>query len=160
VYSGVTDLRRPYQGRARAAFTINKTPQEVYDFVRNPQNWGRELREPKFEHDGKGCVTLRFGAENGPEFKSHVELTDEKPGEFIAWASEEQMLEHRGVLRFKKAPGDRGLRQIKQLMETGEIPTTEGQPVGARGFSGATKRVLYHERPAVEAQPVERLAGD
>ena len=132
----------------------------------------------------KDCMTLRFGAEDGAEFKSHVELTDEKPGEFIAWASEEQMLEHRGVVRFKKAPGDRGteisvaleyksptgpilacvggtwrasipqqlvregLRQIKQLMETGEIPTTEGQPVGARGFSGATKRVLYHERPA------------
>lgn len=195
VYCGVTDLRRPYQGRARAAFTINKTPQEVYDFVRNPDNWGRALREPKFEHDGKGCMTLRFGAENGADFKSHVELTDEKPGEFIAWASEEQILEHRGVVRFKKAPGDRGteisialeyksptgpishalavlagfepqqlvregLRQIKQLMETGEIPTTEGQPVGSRRLSGATKRVLYHERPAVEVQAEERLAGD
>jgi hypothetical protein len=52
-----------------------------------------------------------------------------------------------------------GLRQIKQLMETGEIPTTEGQPVGARGITGTTKRVLYHERPAVELQPEERLAG-
>lgn len=195
VYCGVTDLRRPYQGRARAAFTINKSPQEVYDFVRNPDNWGRALREPKFEHDGKDCMTLRFGAENGPVLKSHVVLTDEKPGEFIAWSSEEQMLEHRGVVRFKKAPGDlgteisialeyksptgpishalaalagldpqqlvrEGLRQIKQLMETGEIPTTEGQPVGARGISGTTKRVLYHERPAVEMQPEQRLAGD
>ena len=195
VYCGVKDLRRPFQGRVRAAFTINKTPQEVYDFVRNPDNWGRALREPRFEHDGKDGMTLGFGAENGAEFKSHVELTDEKPGEFIACSSEEQMLEHRGVVRFKKAPGDRGteisialeyksptgpishalaalagldpeqlvregLRQIKQLMETGEIPTTEGQPVGARGFSGAAKRVLYHERPAVEVQPEERLAGD
>jgi uncharacterized membrane protein len=194
-YCGVTDLRRPYQGRVRAAFTINKTPQEVYDFVRNADNWGRALREPKFEHDGRDCITLGFGAKNRAEFKSHVELTDEKPGEFIAWASEDQMLEHRGVVRFKKAPGNRGteisvaleyksptgpisqalaalagldprqlvregLRQIKQLMETGEIPTTEGQPVGARGISGTTKRVLYHERPAVELQPEERLAGD
>jgi uncharacterized membrane protein len=195
VYCGATDLRRPYQGRVRVAFTINKQPQEVYDFVRNADNWGRALREPKFEHDGTDCMTLRFGSKNGAEFKSHVELTDEKPGEFIAWASEEQMLEHRGVVRFKKAPGDRGteisvaleyksptgpiskalaalagldphqlvregLRQIKQLMETGEIPTTEGQPVGARGISGVTKRVLYHERPAVEVQPQEQLAGD
>lgn len=195
VYCGVNDLRRPYQGKARAAFTINKTPQEVYDFVRNPQNWGGALREPKFEHDGQDCMTLRFGAKNGAEFKSHVRLIDEKPGEFIAWASEEQILEHRGVVRFKKAPGDRGtevsialeyksptgpishalaalagfdpqqlvregLRQIKQLMESGEVPTTEGQPVGARGVSGATKRVLYHERPAIEMQPEERLAGD
>jgi len=194
VYCGVTDLRRPYQGRVRSAFTINKTPQEVYDFVRNSENWGQLLREPQFEHDGSGQITLRFGKEHAAEFKSHVEITDEKPGEFIAWASEEQMLEHRGVVRFKKAPGDRGteisvaleykaptgpishalaslagldpeqliregLRQIKQLMETGEIPTTAGQSVGARGLRGTAKRVLYHERPAAEMQP-ERMAGD
>jgi uncharacterized membrane protein len=195
VYRGVSDLNRPYQGRVRAAFTINKSPQEVYDFVRNPDNWGRALREPKFRHDGQGNVTLRFGMNDRAELKSRIEITDQKPGQFIAWASEEQMLEHRGVVRFKKAPGDRGteisialeykspagpishalasltgldpeqlvregLRQIKQLMETGEIPTTEGQPVGARGVIGTTKRVLYHERPAVEVQSAERLAGD
>jgi uncharacterized membrane protein len=194
VYCGVSDLRRPYQGRVRAAFTINKTPQEVYDFVRNPNNWGHSLREPKFEYDNQGEMILQFGDKDGPYFKSHVEITDEKPGEYIAWASEEQMLEHRGVVHFKKAPGDRGteisialeykaptgpishalaslagldpeqlvregLRQIKQLMEAGEIPTTVGQPVGARGLRGTAKRVLYHERPAVEMQP-QRLAGD
>jgi uncharacterized membrane protein len=194
VYSRVSDLRRPYQGTARAAFTIAKTPQEVYDFVRNPDNWGRSLREPRFEHDGKGVVTVRFGSNNRLVLKSHVEITDEKPGEYIAWASADQMLEYRGVVHFKKAPGDRGteisialeykaptgpvshalaslagldpeqlvregLRQIKQLMETGEIPTTAGQPVGARGLTGTAKRVLYHERPAAEMQP-QRLAGD
>ncbi|HEX3741759.1 MAG TPA: hypothetical protein VHV29_18825 [Terriglobales bacterium] len=195
VYRGVTDLRRPYQGRVREAFTINKSRLEVYDFVRNPDNWGASLREPKFEHDGQNNVTLRFGNEDGAEFSSRVELTDEKPEDFIAWSSDDQMIEHRGVVRFKQAPGDRGteisialeyksptgpisnalaalaglhpeqlvregLRQIKQLMETGEIPTTEGQPVGARGISGTTKRVLYHERPAIEMQPEQRLAGD
>ena len=195
IYLGATDLRRPYQGRVRVAFTINKSPREVYDFVRNPKNWGASLREPKFEWDGQHNITLRFGNEDGAEFTSHVELTDERPEEFIAWASQDEILEHRGVVRFKQAPGDRGteisialeyksptsrishalaalaglhpeqlvregLRQIKQLMETGEIPTTEGQPVGARGISGTTKRILYHERPAVEPQPEERLAGD
>jgi uncharacterized membrane protein len=194
MYCGVSDLQRPYQGRVRSAFTINKTPQEVYDFVRNPDNWGCLLREPNFEHDGQGNVALRFGTKDGAEFKSHVEITDDKPGEFIAWASQEQMLEHRGVVRFKKAPGNRGteisvaleykaptgpishalaslagldpeqliregLRQIKQLMETGEIPTTIGQPVGARGLRGTAKRILYHERPAAEMRP-ERMAGD
>jgi uncharacterized membrane protein len=194
VYSGLTDLRRPYQGRVRAAFTINKTPQEVYDFVCNPHNWGRSLHEPKFELDHNSSVKLRLGGDDGPEFKSQVVRTDEKPGEYIAWASQEQMFEHRGVVRFKKAPGDRGteisialeykaptgrishalaslagldpeqlvregLRQIKQLIEAGEIPTTAGQPVGARGLTGTAKRVLYHERPAAEMQP-QRLAGD
>jgi uncharacterized membrane protein len=194
MYCGVSDLRRPYQGKVRKAFTINKTPQEVYDFVRNIGNWGDSIREPKFEHDGQGNVVLRFGTKHGAELKSHIEITDEKPGEFIAWASEEQMLEHRGVVRFKQAPGNRGteisvaleykaptgpishalasfagldpdqlvregLRQIKQLMEAGEIPTTAGQPVGARGLRGTAKRVLYHERPAAEMRP-QRMAGD
>jgi uncharacterized membrane protein len=194
LYRGVSDLRRPYQGTARVAFTISKTPQEVYDYVRNPENWGHSLREPTFESDGGQNVTIRLGGDDGVEFNSRVEVTDEKPGEYIAWASADQMIEHRGVMRFKKAPGDRGteisvafeykapagpiarslaalvgldpeqlvregLRQIKQLMETGEIPTTTGQPVGARGLRGTAKRVLYHERPAAEMQP-QRLAGD
>jgi uncharacterized membrane protein len=194
LYSGVSDLRRPYQGRVRVAFTISKTPQEVYDFVRNPKNWGHSLREPVFEIDGAGDMTIRLGGEDGVEFKSRAEVTDQKPSDYIAWASADQRFEHRGVVRFKKAPGDRGteisiafeykapagpiarslaalvglgpeqlvregLRQIKQLMETGEIPTTAGQPVGARGVSGTAKRVFYHERPAAEMQP-QRLAGD
>ncbi len=194
LFSGVSDLRRPYQDKARVAFTIGKSPQEVYDFVRNPSNWGHSLREPVFDLDNEGKVIIRFGGDDGAEFKSRVDITDEKPGEYIAWASAGHMIEHRGVVRFRKAPGDRGteisvafeykapagpigrslaslvglnpeqlvregLRQIKQLMETGEIPTTAGQPVGARGLSGTAKRVLYHERPAAEMQP-QRLAGD
>jgi hypothetical protein len=52
-----------------------------------------------------------------------------------------------------------GLRQIKQLMEAGEIPTTVGQSVGGRGLKGTAKRVLFRERPVAEFEP-ERLAGD
>ena len=37
------------------------------------------------------------------------------------------------------------LRHFKQLAETGEIPTTEGQPHGPRGFVGSIKRRLYGE---------------
>ncbi len=51
------------------------------------------------------------------------------------------------------------LRNLKQLMEAGEIPTTRGQPVGARGLKGAALRVLYRETPAQEPAKV-RLAGD
>ena len=195
LYRGVSDLRRPYKGRARVAFTIGKTPEEVYDYVYNPENWGHLLREPMFQVDGAGNVTIRLGrGEEGVEFKSRVEITDQRPGDYIAWASADEMFEHRGVVRFKKAPGDRGtelsiafeykapagpiarslaalvgldpeqlvregLRQIKQLMETGEIPTTAGQPIGARGLKGTAERVLYHERPAAEMQP-QSLAGD
>jgi len=51
------------------------------------------------------------------------------------------------------------LRRLKLLMEAGEIPTTAGQPVGSRGLSGVTKRVIYRE-PQTEAAAETRLAGD
>lgn len=193
LYCGAADLRRPYQGRVRVAFTIGKDPQEVYDFVRKTRNWDSGLRAMRFVHEGEG-LSIRFGDGKHLALKSRLEVTDEKPGEYIAWASDAHMIEHRGVVHFKKAPGERGtelsvaleykaptgpisrslammagldpeqlvregLRQIKQLIETGEIPTTIGQPVGARGMRGAVKRIAFRERPAVEPEP-ERIAGD
>jgi uncharacterized membrane protein len=37
------------------------------------------------------------------------------------------------------------LRHFKQLSESGEIPSVEGQPNGPRGFSGSLKSKLYGE---------------
>ncbi|HKW19095.1 MAG TPA: SRPBCC family protein [Terriglobales bacterium] len=194
LYCGIADLKRPYQGRVRVGFTIAKPPQEVYDFVRNTENWASGLRGIRFELAGDGGLTMRLGDGNGLALTSQIEVTDEKPGEYIAWASDAKMIEHRGVVHFKKAPGDRGtelsvaleykaptgplsrvaakfagldpeqlvregIRQIKQLMEAGEIPTTAGQPVGARGLRGAAKRIMFREHPTVDMQP-QRLAGD
>lgn len=194
LYCGVSDLRRPYQGRVRVGFTIAKPPQEVYEFVRNPQNWKIGVPGVKFEPGENGGLSLRFGDGDRYSLNTRVEVTEEKPGEYIAWASDVHMIEHRGVIHFKEAPGDRGtelsvameykappgpisravammagfdpeqlvregLRRIKQLMEAGEIPTTNGQPVGSRGVRGIAKRVMFRERPAVDMQP-QRLAGD
>ncbi|HZR65913.1 MAG TPA: hypothetical protein VFA85_12240 [Terriglobales bacterium] len=195
VYTGAADLRKPYQGRVRVGFTIAKEPNEVYEFVRNPENWIVGLHGVRFDIDDENRLSLQFDDGERYTLNSQLRITDEKPGEYIAWASDPHMIEHRGVLRFKKAPGDRGtelsiafeykaptgpisralasfagfdpeqlaresLRKIKQLMETGEIPTTAGQPVGARGLRGAAKRVVFRERPTMELQPQQRLAGD
>ncbi len=37
------------------------------------------------------------------------------------------------------------LRHFKQLAETGEIPTIEGQPTGPRGITGSTKEAMLGE---------------
>lgn len=37
------------------------------------------------------------------------------------------------------------LRHLKELIESGEIPTVEGQPAGRRGISGSLKRLLLGE---------------
>jgi uncharacterized membrane protein len=108
VYCGIEDIRRPYQGRVRESFTIAKDPGQVYDFLSNPGNWKKFLHVIRLESGRAGQLRLVIGKPAGIDFESRVEVTDHKPGEYIAWASNEQMLEHRGVVRFDKAPGDRG----------------------------------------------------
>jgi uncharacterized membrane protein len=117
VYCGIQDFRRPYQGRVRVGFTIAKESREVYDFVADPQNWNRFLHVLRLEPHGDGRLRLQIGKPAGIDFESSVEITDQKPGEYIAWASaEEYMLEHRGVIRFDKAPGNRGT-ELKVALE-------------------------------------------
>ena len=194
LYCGITDLR-PYQGKVRVAFTVNKTPHEVYDFVRDAENWNRFLDGARFGRPQAGSLTISLGGSDGFTLDSKVQLTDQKPGDYIAWASTDEKLAHRGVIRFREAPGQRGtelsvaleyralkgpvaralrsiagwdaeqmvresLRHVKQLLETGEIPTTQGQPVGERGLKGAALRVLYREPVGERRQASERLAGD
>jgi uncharacterized membrane protein len=108
IYSGITDIRRPYQGRVRVGFTIAKRPQEIYDFLSDAQNWNRFLHGIHLESRGDGRLRLAIGKAGHLDFESRIEVTDRKPGEYIAWASADQMFEHRGVINFKQAPADRG----------------------------------------------------
>lgn len=193
IYCGADDFRRPYQGRARVAFTIAKDRQEIYDFVTDAENWNRFLYPMQVHEGTEGRLRMILGDPALFDYESRFEVTDRKPGEYIAWASDAQMLEHRGVMHFKEAPAQQGtevsvalefksptramthalaslrgwnpeqavresLRRLKQLLEAGEIPTTQGQPVGARGAKGAVMRLLYRE-PLSDAPQVQ-LAGD
>jgi len=195
LYCGVRDFQRPYQGRVRISYTIAKDRQEVYDFASNPRNWPKFMHAIQVENRGNGKFAFSIGQPAGIDFESNVEITDQQAGEHIAWASAEQMLEHRGVIHFKQAPGNRGtevsvaleykapagpiarglaslvgwgpeqvvresLRHLKQLMEAGEIPTTKGQPSGARGIRGTAKRIMFREGPSEQAVEQTRMAGD
>jgi uncharacterized membrane protein len=195
LYCGVRDFQRPYQGRARVSYTIGKDRQEVYHFAANPENWGKFMHAIQVQRRGNGSFAFSIGKAAGIDFESNIQITDQQPGEHIAWASEEEMIEHRGVIHFKEAPGDRGtevsvaleykapagpiargfaslvgwdpeqvvresLRHLKQLLEAGEIPTTAGQPSGARGFRGAAKRIMFREGPSEHAVEQTRMAGD
>lgn len=195
LYCGVRDFQRPYQGRVRVSYTIGKDRKEVYDFASNPQNWAKFVHAIQVENRGDSHFAILLGKPAGIDFESKVEITDQQAGEHIAWASAEQMLEHRGVIRFKPASGNRGtevsvaleykapagpiarglatlvgwspeqvlresLRHLKQLMEAGEIPTTAGQPSGARGIRGKAKRIMFREGPSEQAVEQTRMAGD
>jgi len=120
--------RRPVQrllkGRRsvqiREAITINRSLAEVYSAWRNA---------------------------NSPTFISREkEITGGREHEWIAWRSaDESDVEQSGTVRFEHAPGGRGtevhvevfgaatrqqirdeLRRFKQLLETGEIPVSDG----------------------------------
>jgi uncharacterized membrane protein len=108
LYCGATDLRRPYQGSLRVGFTVAKSRQEIYDYARNPQNWNRFVHGIQLVSRGGGHFVLRPAKTSGTSVVSRAEITDEAPGEHIAWASAGQIFEHRGVMHFKDAPGDRG----------------------------------------------------
>jgi uncharacterized membrane protein len=177
-YQGVT--RAPAQPIGiRVAFTINRSPQELYEIVRDQQNWSTFTEGVQLTRQD-GQLKLVLGRSLGREISSTIEITDEQEGKYIAWSSLPGMIEHRGVVRFRPAPGNRGteltvaaefkipggslirgaamvqgrgpeqlvretLRRLKQFVEAGEIPTTVGQPSGARGLKGSALRVVYRE---------------
>ena len=62
--------------------------------------------------------------------------------------------------------GRETLRGLKQLMEAGEVPTTDGQPHGIRGAKGRAERAVFRENteerrrtPRAVTKPSQELAA-
>jgi uncharacterized membrane protein len=51
------------------------------------------------------------------------------------------------------------LRALKQLLEAGEIPTTNGQPHGSRGWKGKASRAMFREAVEEKRQPARVAAS-
>jgi len=161
IYCGITDFRRPYQGRVRVGLTIDKDPKQVYDFVSDPQNWNKFLHVLQLESRGAGRLRLAIGKPAGIDIESRVEITDHRPGEYMAWASDEQMLEHRGVIRFDNAPDARGT-ELKVALEF-KAPTG---PI-ARGLASLigwdpeqlVRESLRHVKQLLEAGEIPTTVG-
>jgi hypothetical protein len=161
--------------------TINKPPNEVYAFFRDPQHW------PSFES--------ALGSRNGSKSAGQplMEITEEVPESTLRWRFHGEDAEIELSANFSKAPGNRGtetwlfaecmtsisrlrhwlksaagtsleqvvrehLRNCKRLIEAGEILTTEGQPSGSRGISGKAKRALFRENLR-EPKPSAAVTG-
>jgi uncharacterized membrane protein len=171
--SAVTGLSRlvsvPHeQGyKLERAITINKSPQELYQFWRNLENLPRfmeHLDSVKVLGDRRSQWVAKAPA--GMKVEWEAEIINEVENERIGWRSlEGAQINNAGSVQFKPAPGGRGtevevtlkydppagalgaafaklfgeepnqqirddLRRLKQLMETGEIPTNDNQPSG------------------------------
>lgn len=151
----------------RAAVTVRATPEEVYRRWRRLEDLPRWMSHLESVAElGGGRSRWRAKAPLGTEVAWEAELTEDRPGEVIAWRSlPGASIANEGRVRFAAAPGDRGteirvelryappagslgvtlakltgeepgiqardaLRRFKQVLEAGEIATTEGQPSG------------------------------
>ena len=151
------------------AVMINRPRQELYDFWRDFRNL------PAFMENVKSVELLESGRSSwivagpaGAEFELVSEITEERPGDYIAWRSlEESDIDHEGWVEFRDNAFGRGtevrvfisydppagtigkvvakvlqreprvqarreLRRFKQLMETGEIPTSKAPDAAPR----------------------------
>jgi uncharacterized membrane protein len=149
------------------AVTINRSPQELYEF------WRGFDRLPQFMNHLKSVTVTGRGRSHwvakgpaGTSVEWDAEVINERPNELIAWRSlPGSDVDHAGTVRFEPAGGKRGtvvkvelhysppagaigktiaklfgespekqiqvdLHRFKQLIETGEIATTKGQPAG------------------------------
>ena len=170
VYRGVRSVRSSISPIfVQKSVTINRPPEEVFQFWRNFENLPRFMQHLKsvksignrYSHwEAQGPLHTRASWD--------AEITDERANEYIAWKSVPgSELENSGSVEFRPVPSHGGteirvtieyhapsgkigkaftrlfgehpeqqvredLRRFKQLMETGEIPTTVGQTSGRR----------------------------
>jgi uncharacterized membrane protein len=127
-YRGVTSERSMEPVHVERGFTIMKPVEEVYRFWRNFENFPRFM-----SHLDSVVVTgdrWSHWVARGPmgiTASWHAEIVDEVPNQHIVWQSKpDSMIETRGSVQFR--------RHMKQLLEAGEIPTTEGQSHGERSM--------------------------
>jgi uncharacterized membrane protein len=149
--------------------TVNKSPEECYRFWRNFD------RFPEFMQHLEAVEKItdtrshwKAKAPIGASVEWDADITDDQPGELLAWHSVDGAdVDNGGTVRFEPAPGGRGtivrvemqykppggkagalvaklfgenpsqqmdgdLRRFKQIIETGEVTTTEGQSAGER----------------------------
>ena len=145
------------------AITINRPIEEVYGFWKGYANLPRFMRHlVSVETLGENHTRWTAKGPAGTTVSWDAETIVDRDNEWIAWRSLENAdVEHRGSVRFERAPANRGtevrvhleyrppagalgrgiawlfgeepsqqihedLRRFKQLMETGEVPLTEG----------------------------------
>ncbi len=170
LYNGLRTRSRSNGVHIQTAFTINRSPGELFREWRTLENLPKYMKhlESVRQLDNRRSEWSARGP-FGRTFTWQAEIVDEADGRFIVWRSlAGSPIETSGSVEFREAPGGRGtelivamhysaigkhigetmadllgavpqrvlleeVRGFKQLMEAGEIPTTEGQPSGQRG---------------------------
>jgi uncharacterized membrane protein len=99
-----------HQARIIAAITINRSPESVYEFWRNFENF------PRFMANVESVETIdtrrsrwRAIAPAGMHVDWYAEIVEDRPNELISWRSTDHAdVSSAGAVSFRPAPGGRG----------------------------------------------------
>jgi uncharacterized membrane protein len=149
-----------------AVVTIDRSPEECYLAWLDLEILARVMSlVTSIQSTGENRTRWTAEGLNGEPFEWESEYTERTPNERIAWRTlPGSKFQSSGRVTFEPAPGNRGtivrfevnlegghglagrlfgkvkvrkdLHRFKQLLETGTIPTTDGQPAGPRSPIG------------------------
>ena len=145
--------------------TVHRPADELYRFWRRLENLPRIFSHLMAVREIDSRLShWAARAPAGAVVEWQAEIVTDREGEVLSWRTVEGSdVVHRGSVRFRSAPGERGtvvsvslewvppagaagrafakllgedpgsrlredLRRVKQVLETGDVPTTEGQP--------------------------------
>jgi len=129
--------------KVEKSVTINKSPEELYQFWRNFENLPRVMSHLEsvqvLDHNLSHWVAK---APAGMTVEWDAQIINEKENELIAWRSlEGATIQHAGSVQFKRAPGGRGT-----------IVKVEINYSAPAGTVGAAIAKLFGEEPSVQAE--------
>ncbi len=127
VYAAVSRSRTPAATELTASVTVAKSPREVYDLWRPLDSLpGFMAHLDEVRTTGRDTSHWRATAPFGRSVEWDAQITDDVPGERIAWRSVDGAdIDNSGEVRFRPAPGGRGTEVHLRLRY--------GQPAGRMG---------------------------
>jgi uncharacterized membrane protein len=110
VYAAVTRSRRKVEMDTTATTTVIRPAQEVYDIWRELENLPTFMAHlDEVRTDANGRSHWRASAPFGRTVEWDAEITEDVPGQRIAWRSAgDADISNEGSVRFEPAPGGRG----------------------------------------------------
>jgi uncharacterized membrane protein len=129
--------------RVAQAITVNRSPDEVYAFWRDFDNFPRfmaHVRSVRTTGERRSHWTVE--APLGTSLEWEAEVVDERPDDAISWRTLPGAdVGHSGTVRFERAPGDRGTEVRVEL--------AYDPPFGKLGSKVA---MLFREEPGQQVQ--------
>ena len=142
--------------------TINRTPQQVYEFWRNQENLPRFLRHVEsVQMTGERSSHWKARGPAGSSLEWDAEMVEDYPGQLIVWHSVgDAALPNEGTVEFREAPGGRGtevkvtIRYYPPGGSAGKVAVKLANTITARQIEEDLKRL----KQILEAERTSKAA--